>query len=479
DLQSAAKAARDNVVALVFKGPAQALDTIGGQVAFQIVAFGIVAVALMSLLTMVRLTRAEEESGRLELIRALPVGRAAPLTAAVAIVAGMNVAVGALVTASLVAYDLPVTGSVVIGVSFAAVGFLFGTVAAVTAQLTENARVAGGLAGAVLAIAFGLRAIGDAADGTVSWLSPIGWAQKASPYGGERWWPLLLPIAAAGALLAVAFPLVERRDLGAGLIPARPGPAVASPSLTSVWGLARRLQRGGLLWWGLGVVLLGVGYGSIAGNIDDFVGDNQTVHDIIARGGGSLVDSFLATSLLILALVTCGFAVQAVTRLRSEEASGRAEVVLATPTSRVQWTASHLVVAFGGTAVVLLVGGVGLGLLAGLTTSDLGELPRVALAALAYVPPVWVVAAIGVALFGLAPSWTALAWVPLAVCVVIGMFGTLLDLPAAVLDLSPFEQTPSVPASAWHAAPIVALVAVGAAITALGLGAFRRRDLAP
>src|SRR5262249_54877686 len=84
DLQSAAKAARDNVVALVFKGPAQALDTIGGQVAFQIVAFGIVAVALMSLLTMVTLTRAEEESGRLELIRALPVGRAAPLAAAVA-----------------------------------------------------------------------------------------------------------------------------------------------------------------------------------------------------------------------------------------------------------------------------------------------------------------------------------------------------------------------------------------------------------
>jgi ABC-2 type transport system permease protein len=225
------------------------------------------------------------------------------------------------------------------------------------------------------------------------------------------------------------------------------------------------------------VLVLGVGYGSITGNIEDFVADNQTIQDIIARGGGSLVKSFLATSLLILALVTSGFAVQAVTRLRAEEVSGRAEAVLATATGRVQWAGSHLAVAFGGSALVLLAGGAGLGLLAALTTGDVGDLPRVALASLAYVPPVWVLTAIGVALFGLVPRWTALAWVPLAVCLVIGMFGTLLDLPSAVLDLSPFEQTPRVPAGAWDAVPIVALIAVGAAVAVVGLAAFRRRDL--
>ncbi len=477
DLDSAAKAAEDNVAALVFKGPAQALDTIGGQVAFQIVAFGIVAVALMSLLTVVRLTRAEEESGRLELVRALPIGRGAPLAAAVAVVAGMNVAVGALVTAALLAYDLPLAGSLVVGVSFAVVGFLFAAVAAVAAQLTENARVASGLAGAVLALAFVLRAVGDAGDGTLSWLSPIGWAHKARPYASERWWPLLLATAVAAVLLAVAVRVVERRDLGAGLLPARPGPASAGPSLASVWGLARRLQRGGLLWWGLGVVLLGVGYGSVTGNIDDFVAGNETIQDVIARGGGSLVNSFLATSLLILALVTCAFAVQAVTRLRAEEASERAEVVLATATGRLRWATSHLAIAFGGAAIVLVAGGAGLGLVAGLSTNDLSELPRVAVASLAYVPAVWVLAAIAVALFGLAPRWTALAWAPLAVCLVIGMFGTLLDLPRPVLDVSPFEQTPSVPAGAWNIVPIVALAAVGAVIAAVGLAAFRQRDL--
>ena len=477
DLDAAARAAQSSAVAKVFKGPAQALDTIGGQVAFQIVVFGIVAVGLMTLLMVVRLTRAEEESGRLELIRALPVGRRAPLAAALLVVGAMDVGVGVLVTLTLLAYALPTGGSIVIGVSFVVVGFVFASIAAVTAQLTENARVASGLAGAALALSFLLRAIGDVGNGTLSWLSPIGWAHKARPYAGEQWWPLLLAVGLSAALVMVAVRLLDHRDLDAGLIAPRAGPATASPSLSTVGGLALRLQRGGVLWWGLGVLVLGVGYGSVTGSIEDFVSGNQTIQDVIARGTGSLVDSFLATALLILALVTAGFAVQAVGRLRTEEASGRAEVLLATATSRRRWAGSHLAVAFGGTAVVLAAGGIGLGLLASVTTSDMSQLPRVAVAALAYVPPVWILAAIAVALFGLAPQWTALAWAPLAMCVVIGMFGSLLDLPSVVLHLSPFEWTPSVPAAGWDGLPIVVLTAIGAGVAVIGLASFDRRDL--
>ena len=198
----------------------------------------------------------------------------------------------------------------VVGAAFACVGFVFAGLTAVTAQLTENARVASGIAGAVLAAAFVVRAIGDVGDGTVSWLSPLGWAQKTRPFAGEQLWPLLLPVVVAAVFVVVAVRLLDRRDLGAGLVPPRPGPATASPRFAGAGALARRLQRGGVVWWGIGVVVLGVAYGSIAGQIDDFVGDNDAVADVIARRGGSLVDSFLATSLLILSLVAAGFAVQ-------------------------------------------------------------------------------------------------------------------------------------------------------------------------
>jgi polyether ionophore transport system permease protein len=477
DLDQAAKASAGNSVAKAFKGPPLGLATIGGQVTFQIMVFGAIAVGLMSLLTMARLTRGEEEDGRLELVRALPVGRRAPLTAALAVVAAMDVATGSLVTAGLLAQGLDAGGSVTVGASFVAVGFVFATITAVAAQVTENTRVVSGIAGGVLAASFVVRAIGDMGDGTLSWLSPIGWAQKSRPFAGEQAWPLVLPIVTAAALVVVAVRLVDRRDLGAGLIAPRPGPANASSDLSSAAGLARRLQRGGVAWWTFGIVALGVGYGSITGNIDDFVGDNQSIQDVIARRGGSLTDSFLATSLLILSLVAAAFGVQATLRLRGEETAGRAEVVLASAVSRARWIGSHLAVGFGGSALALMAGGAGLGLLAAATTSDAGLFPRVVAASLAYVPAVWVVTAIAVALFGVLPRWTALAWAPLAVCAVVGMFGTLLDLPRAVLDLSPFEHTPAVPAASWAVAPLVALLALAAVIVAGGLAGFRRRDV--
>lgn len=152
--------------AIAFNGPAQGLDTLGGQVAFQVGAFGLVMAALMSLLMIGRLTRGEEEAGRMELLRALPVGPQAPTAAALLTVAAMNVAVGGLVTLALLAQPLPAAGSVTFGASFTLVGLVFAGIALVAAQVSENTRVVSGTAGAALGAAFALRAAGDIGDGT-------------------------------------------------------------------------------------------------------------------------------------------------------------------------------------------------------------------------------------------------------------------------------------------------------------------------
>jgi ABC-2 type transport system permease protein len=107
DLDVAARTSEDNAAAIAFNGPAQGLDTVGGQVAFQVGAFGLVTVALMSLMMTGRLTRGEEEAGRLDLLRSLPVGPFAPIAAALVTVGAMNVVLGLAVTATLVALDPP------------------------------------------------------------------------------------------------------------------------------------------------------------------------------------------------------------------------------------------------------------------------------------------------------------------------------------------------------------------------------------
>ncbi|HEY5187187.1 MAG TPA: ABC transporter permease, partial [Actinomycetes bacterium] len=74
DLDKAAASMAHNAAFIAVLGPARALDTIGGQVAWQASAFGAILAWLMSMFLVGRHTRVEEETGRDELLRASPVG---------------------------------------------------------------------------------------------------------------------------------------------------------------------------------------------------------------------------------------------------------------------------------------------------------------------------------------------------------------------------------------------------------------------
>jgi ABC-2 type transport system permease protein len=476
-IDQAAAASQHNAAAIAFNGPAQGLDTLGGEIAFQLGAFGMVVVALMSIFMIGRLTRGDEEAGRLELVRSLPVGIRAPGLAALLVVVAMNVAVGVLSSISLLGGGLPITGSLVLGASFAGLGMFFAGVALVAAQVTENTRVVYGSSGAILGAAYLLRIIGDIGDGTASWFSPIGLAQKARPFAGERWWPLVLLLGGAVALMAVAFRLMAR-DLGAGLVAPRPGRGAAARSLGHPLGLAMRLQRGALVGWGAGVLVAAIAYGWIAPTIDAFVARNKAFAEMMASAGvGSLTDTYFATSLRVIALIASGFAIQSALRLRSEESALRAEPVLATPVSRWRWAASHLVIAVGGSVALLIVAGLATGVSYALAGGPWSSVPRLLGAALVYAPAMWLMAGLAATVFGFAPRWVDVAWGVLAACFVIGLLGVVLRLPDWVQELSPFERTPALPAAGLTILPLAVLTGLAAVLILGGLGGLRRRDI--
>lgn len=479
DLDLAAAASEDNPVALAFNGPDQALDTMGGQIAFQVGAFGLAMVGLMSVLLLGRATRTEEDSGRLELVRAMPVGRHAPLAAALVVVGAAQLVVAAGSALSLIVLDQEVPGSITFGGAFFAVGLLFLALTGVTAQVAENPRVATGVAGGVLGVSYVVRGMGDMSGGALSWLSPIGWAQKARPFAGETWWPLVLALAVAVGLGAAAVVLADRRDFGAGLIAPRPGPPAADPALRSPRALARRLHRAAIAWWAMATALLGFVYGSLAESVEEFIGDNEAMADLIASlQGVSLVDSYLATSLLITALLAIGPALQIAGRMRAEEAELRAEPMLATPTSRTSWMGAHVGFALGGTALAMVLGGLGLGVGHAATGGGAGQVAKMTLDGITYLPALMVVAGTAVVLFGAVPRYTAGGWLVLTACLVIAMFGALLDLPQWVFNLSPLQHVPPVPASEVRALPLIVLSALALTLVGAGFVGFRRRDLA-
>ncbi|WP_431951066.1 ABC transporter permease [Nocardia lijiangensis] len=458
-------------------GPTRLLDTIGGEIVFEIFAYLAVVVALMNMFLVGRHTRADEETGRAELLRSARVGRWAPATAALAVAGLADIGVVLVVFAAAAGTGLPVAGSLLLGVATAGVGITFAAVTGVAAQIFENPRSVYGAVGLALAAAYVARAVGDVGNGVASWTSPIGWGQRSYPYAGDRWWTVLLFAAATLILTAVAFFLLDRRDFGAGLLPYGTGRATASWALRSPLGLAWRLQRGSLAGWAVGIFALGAAYGSFADSIEDYLTDNPEIAAYLPGGAADAVNSYLSLAVSIIALLSAAFGITSVLRARGEETAGRAEPILAAPVSRARWLASHLAVALGGGLFVLAFGGFGVGLSYGLTITDAVQPLRMIGVALVYLPAVWSIAAVTTLGCGWVPrAAVPLAWSVFAYCVVAAVFATAFDLPEWFDEASPFAYLPKVPLQTVTAAPLLVITAIAAVGLAAGFAGFRRRD---
>jgi ABC-2 type transport system permease protein len=453
----------------------------GVMMAHQMLWFTAILIGLMSVLLLVRHTRTEEATGRAELVRAAVVGRHAHLAAALAVVAVANLAVGLLMAVGLGASGIDGiswTGSWLYGAAHVAVGVVFAAVAAVTVQVSEHSRGASGLGMAAVGLAYALRALGDVGNGALSWLSPIGWAQATRVYVDDRWWPLLVALVAAGTLVAVAVVLSTRRDVGAGLRQPRPGPAVASGITGTPLGFAFRLHRANLLAWAAGMLLLGVMYGSVLGEAEQWLTDIEAMGDMLPQvAGAGVTETFAAMVTTVMAIIASAYAVLAAQRMRTEETAGRADPLLVAGLARARYVASHAAVALGGSTLVILAAGLGIGLASAAAMGDATWLWRLLGAALAHAPALWVVAGVVVALFGLAPRAAPLAWVVVGYSFVVVYLGGLLQLPHWMANLSPFGHVGRLPAADLEVLPLLVLTALAGGLVAAGLAAFGRRDL--
>ncbi|MCT2583133.1 ABC transporter permease [Actinophytocola gossypii] len=472
-------------VGALFGGPGFGFDdlTLERFLAGQYGLYIVLGAGLMGLLTVVRHTRVEESSGRAELVRANVVGRHAQLTAALALSALMAVAVAVLVGGMMAGRGFDPGGSLLFGAAIGAAALAFAGIAAVTTQLSEYPRATSGMAGAVLGAAFVLRGLGDmaavqgAGPAWLSWLSPLGWSQQTAPYVHDRWWPLVITLAFAGAAAAAGYALSARRDLGAGLVPPRPGPPRAAPWLRDPLALAFRLQRASLIGWTVALLVGGVAFGAFTQPMLD--GFEDAPADLVAVMGGSadMLSGFLGLMGLTMALVVAIFAVLAVHALRAEETEGRAEPVLATAVGRPAWIGAYLTVAAAGVPWLLLTAGVGMGVGAAVSTGDAGLIDDLVLGHLAHTPAVWSVLALGALLYGAAPRVLPATWAVVAYGTVVGFFAPILELPDGAIRVSPFEHVGEYPLVPVDVTAVLVLTVLAALVAYAAVVTFRRRDL--
>lgn len=427
-----------------------------------------------------RNARAEEESGRGELVRARMVGIHSQSVATwvvasvVCLLAGIATAVVSL-AAGLDPAGSGTSGSWLMGLSIGAMGLLGVAVSAVAGQVTLTSRGANALASAVIGVFYAMKVVGDLGNGALTWASPVGWGQETSPYGHNRWWALLLLVGFSVVLLAGALVLEGRRDFGAGMLPERPGPTGAPTRWTSPAGLAVRMERDAWIGWGVVVLVAAVIFGSVMQSMQDLLGDLPP--EVSARIGAGSTDSLAAFLVREIALVVLVFAMQATLALRTEESSGRLEIQLSRSLARWRWVLGRMVVPVLGSLVLLAVGGAVFGM-AWDAVAGGGHLVQMLGATVVYWPATMVMVTLALAAFACVPRISvALTWLLVAAVWVVEMVGTTTDVPQTVWETLPFGATPMLPSESMDWAPTGVLTLVALGVGAFAVVVFSRRDL--
>ncbi|MCL2882331.1 MAG: ABC transporter permease subunit [Coriobacteriia bacterium] len=454
-------------------------------------------VAIMNIFYVVRQTRKEEESGSLEIVRSLPVGRLSNLASTLIGAVIINAIVSLFTFAALALLhgmdaSFTLAGAAVYGLAFFVTGLVFAGIAGIVAQMASTSRGANTIGMAIVAVFYVIRIFGDfAISGSantslkfMSYLSPLGLALQGQPYIKNVVWPYAILFAVAIVLVVIAFALAQRRDLDAGLIPERPGKEHAPAYLTSNFGLIWRLMKNQLIGWAIVMVAVGATYGSILGVIGPFIQSSPFFRSIFKPiAGFSVAQVFIALLMVVFALVACVPSMLIVLKLRNEEFNGHLDYMLSAPVKRIRVIAGYLVYALITSVVMVAIAAAALWLTALIVLKGTGmkDLWLYTKMIAIYLPAIWAMTGFTTMLVGGVPQNTIGAWSYLAV----GFYATYLGRVFLsnnahwkwVIKVSPFGWIPEYPIDKVHPWTLVILVAIGVVLMAYGVYAFLQRDL--
>jgi ABC-2 type transport system permease protein len=454
------------------------LLTTGGWMSWRLGVLPVFA-ALWALFGAVRALRAEEESGRQELVLAGIVGRRTAFVAAMAAVGGGAVVLWLGIFLGALPGHVDVGGAAYLALALMTPALVFAGIGALASQLAPTRRGALGIGGGLLALALLLRMVADTSEPLdwLRWATPLGWAEELRPFAGAQPLVLVLPVLSTALLLVASWRIAARRDIGAGLLPARDSSPPSLAGLSSPTAQALRGSRGLLLAWVTGIAAVAVILGALSASVSEGISAN--LDEQFQKLGVSLnsAQGFLGMEFFFLVLAVCLFVCFQVAGAREEEAEQRLETLLALPVGRRRWLGGRLALAALAAAVLALVGGV-LGWVgaasagAGVSLADLLE------AGANTLPVALLFLGLGALAYAIVPrASSGIAFGLVAVSFLWDTIGSLVDVPGWVLGLSPFHHVALVPAEDFQAVAAAIMLAIAAVAAVAAVRLFERRDL--
>ena len=405
-----------------------AVDTPGGYTTFK---YGIVllVIAIWPLITCSRLLRGEEERGSLDVLLSLPRGRGRVALEKIAAVWTALLCMGLIIGLLTFAggkganVDLSLSNTLLLGLNIALICGVFGSLALLFSQFTQERSTASGITGALLMVFIVLDMIHRVVPGTewISQLSPIYYYNLSKPLipsYGVNTGAMLILLALNILMISLALILFVRRDIGGTVIQfsrwlssgrtasVEPDLPVNAWSLRSVY--RRSLGRIAIptFWWTIGIAgFAGCMVALTKQTEKQMVSLYQAsplLKNLLTKVGGGDINTnaaLLSTMFVFLPLLLMAFAITQANRWSVDEEDGLHELVLSTPQSRLK----VLLARYGALTTAVVIISVLTLVVSALISSAIGlklDGGNLAAATLSIIPLGLMIAAIGYLLSG-------------------------------------------------------------------------------
>lgn len=437
---------------------------------------------ILSILHVVSHTRKEEELGLTELVRSFQVGRQANSLAVIAQTVLINSLLALLIAGVMIGFGvetITVSGSLLFGASVGMAGLLGAVLALLMAQIMPSSSGATGASLGVVGLMYIVRAGTDVANVNLSMLNPVGWIYLTYPFVENNGLPLLYTFLFSLIVVIVSFSLEGARDMGSGYLSEREGRAHAKKSLLSVPGLLIRLNRGPIISWLVGFVVLGIAYGSIYGDMQAFLESNELIEQTFTHAGVSIEESFTATIMAVMIALVAILPILIINKLYQEESRSYLSQLYATKVTRGQfyWSSIGLAIVSGLVGILLAAGGLGGAAIAVMEEGTGMSMNDFLASGYNFLPSVLFFIGLASLALGWKPQLGKVVYAYLGYSFILNYFGGILDFPDWFSKTAILNWIPLMPIEEFEIVRFIAMTVIGLIMMVVGYIGYQRRDL--
>lgn len=370
-------------------------------------------------------------------------------------------------------------GNLLYSLGLALFGMLFYMFTIFIGSIVSSAGFTFGISLSVLILMYLYRAITDVVDMAYSVISPYNWLTRMFPYAEDNFiW--LLPFLIIIVFAVAGWYLFSKRDINDAYFKAKS--SNEPRSIGSYTALSLLNMRVMIIAWLSGLLVIGLTYGSVFGDLEMIVSDNEMLSTAIEAGSIDDPMLFFINMILIISTVIAVIPSLMISgRILKEESSARLEVVnsgtLLKKLSRGRVLVIHWIISLAAGFLGMLLTTLGM-YLASLTVDNLQvDLGDYFMASLNYFSVIVYVAGLGVLLLGISSRLFKLIWLYTGYLFFVAYLGNLVELDDIFHMLTPFHYLNNVPIEDMDWIGFTGVAGTGVLLFIAGWMLFKRRDL--